>query len=110
MKYDFVINGTDNIYADALAYANTNTNGILVYAMVLMFFGVLLFVYLSRTNDVLLSWLYALFASTIVSIIFYYLGVFMGVSLFSGAVLLFMLLMVVVGFGIIKFGRNPIND
>lgn len=115
LKYDFNITLTENMLVDGLILGNNATQGLLIYSIVLLVFGVLLFVYQKKLNDVGLSLMFALFVSTIVSIIIYYMGVFINntygtnVVFIHSFVLIAMIILNIVGFALVKFERNSFN-
>lgn len=109
MKYDFNMDYTHNFFADSLIYANNNVNGLLVYGMVLTIFIVLSYVFIKKTDDVNLSLTRSLFISVIISIIFYYMGRTYAVTLFSGTILIFMIIILVSSIGTLYFYRNRLN-
>lgn len=106
MKYDFNTNLTGNGYADPMIYYNNAVSGLFVYSIVLLIFIVLAYVYIKKTDDVGLSLTRALFASTIVAILFYYMGRMFGFDLFSGIILMAMVIGVVVSTATLYYYRN----
>lgn len=117
LKYNFSnIDTTGNMFADVLIFTNSNTHNLLVYAMIVMIFGILMYVYVKKTDDIGGSFLRAMFASTLLSIIFYYMGKYINatysvdISLFSGSILIAMILIIVIGISVITFNRNSINE
>lgn len=106
MKYDFNFNATGNGYADPFLYYNDAVRGLFVYAIILLIFVVLSYVYIMKTQDVGLSLTRSLFASTILAILFYYMGKMFGFDLFSGIILMAMVIGVVCSTAILYYYRN----
>lgn len=109
MKYDFVYNYTDSPVFDTFIYVNTNVSGLLVYSIILAFFIVLSYVFIKRTDDVTLSLTRSLFATTMISIIFYYMGRSYNLSLFSGSFLIAMIFMLTISIAILYYQRNQVT-
>ena len=109
MKYNLLYNYTGNIVVDTVVYVNENTSGLLVYAIVMAFFIVLSYVFITRTDDVPLSLVRSLFATTIISIIFYYMGKNYNVSLFDGSFLITMILILSFSIGGLYYQRNQVQ-
>jgi len=109
MKYDFNMTYTGDVFVDGLVYANTQVSGLLVYFIVFMFGLVLLYVYNNKLDDFSLSFLYSLYAVDIFGILFYYFGLFIGVELFSGFLLIGLLLLTSGLSGLLYYSRNKIG-
>lgn len=109
MKYDFVYNYTNSPVFDTFVYVNSNVSGLLVYMLVLAFFIVISFVFIKRSDDITLSLTRSLFATTIVSIIFYYMGRNYGIDLFSGSFLIAMILGLVISVSVLYYQRNQVT-
>ena len=109
MKYNFTYNYTDNAFVDSIIYTNVNVSGFLIYAFVLAFFIVLSVVFIKRTDDVPLSLTRSLFATTMVSMLFYYMGRSYGVDLFSGSFLVTMILILTFSIGALYYNRHQVN-
>lgn len=106
MKYDFNFSYTNNTYADPMIYYNNAVRGLYVYSIILLIFIVLAYVYIKKTDDVGLSMTRALFASTIVAMLFYYMGKMFGFDLFSGVILMAMVIGVVCSTATLYYYRN----
>lgn len=106
MKYDFNFNATGNGYADPFLYYNLQVGGLFVYAIILVIFVVLSYVYIMKTQDIGLSLTRSLFASTIIAILFYYMGKMFGFDLFSGTILMAMIIGVVASTATLYYYRN----
>lgn len=106
MKYDFNFTATGNGYADPMIYYNNAVRGLFVYSIVLLIFVVLAYVYIKKTDDIGLSFARALFASTIVAILFYYMGKMFGFDLFSGIILMAMVIGTVCSIATLYYYRN----
>jgi len=109
MKYNFTYNYTDNAFVDSIIYTNVNVSGFLIYAFILAFFIVLSVVFIKRTDDVPLSLTRSLFATTMVSMLFYYMGRSYGVDLFSGSFLVTMILILTFSIGALYYNRHQVN-
>lgn len=106
MKYDFNFSYTGNAYADPMIYYNNAVRGMFVYAIILLIFIVLAYVYIKKTDDIGLSLTRSLFASTIMALLFYYMGRMFGFDLFSGVILIAMIIGVVVSTATLYYYRN----
>ncbi len=111
LKYDFNITSADtgNLFSDGLAYANNNINGLLIYGIVLFIFLIALYVNIKISDDISLSLIRSLFISTILSIMFYYWGLSVGVTFFSGSILIAMVLILSASGGVIYYSRNKVG-
>lgn len=109
MKYNFTSNFTGNYPVDTIIYVNNAVSGLFIYAFVLAFFIVLTYAFVKATDDVTLSVLRGFWATTMLSILIYYLGVYMGVSLFSGSFLILMILVSVIGIAVLYYQRNQVS-
>jgi hypothetical protein len=106
MKYDLIYNYTGNVVVDTTVYVNNAVSGLLVYGIILAFFIIITYVFITRTDDVPLSLVRSLFATVIVSIITYYMGKNYGLNLFSGSFLITMILVLVFSIGALYYNRN----
>jgi hypothetical protein len=109
MKYNFTYNYTDNAFVDSIIYTNVNVKGFLIYVFVLAFFIVLTYVFIKRTDDVPLSLVRSTFATTMISILFYYMGKSYGVDLFNGNFLVTMILVLAFSIGALYYNRHQVN-
>jgi len=109
MKYDFNMTYTGDVFVDGLVYANTQVSGLLVYFIVFLIGLVFLYVYNNKLDDFSLSFLYALYAVDFFGILFYYMGLLVGVGLFSGFLLIGLLLLSSGLGGLLYYSRNKIG-
>jgi len=109
LKYNFNITQGNNLYIDALVYVNDQVSGFLVYGLIFLLTMVFLYVSNYYLNDMELSLLYSMYVMIIISIIFYYMGLALNVSLFNGAFLFTLILIFSALGGIIYYGRNKLN-
>jgi len=109
MKHDLTYNYTDNIMVDTLVFVNNQTSGFLIYAIVMAFFIVLTYVFIKRTDDVPLSMIRSLFATTMISTIIYYMGKNYNLNLFNGSFLITMMLVLTASIGILYYQRHQVH-
>ena len=109
MKYDFIPTiDTGNVFVNMLIYVNQQVHGFLVYAIVFSILIVFTFVFLKVTQDITLSMTRSLFITIIMSMLFYYMGKSYGVDLFSGSLLILMILGLSTSVGIMMYQRNKV--
>ena len=106
MKYDFNFTYTNNGLVDSMLYYNLAVRGLFIHAIVFLVFIVLSYVYIKRTDDIGLSLTRGLFASTIISMLFYYMGKMYGYDLFSGTILMAEVVGLAVSIGVLYYYRN----
>ena len=109
MKYDFNLTDSGNVFVDGLVYANSNVSGLLVYLIVFLLALVVLYVYNDKLDDFNLSFLYSLYVVDVFGVLFYYMGLFLGVGLFSGFLLVGLLLFTSGLGGLLYYSRNKIG-
>jgi len=110
LKYDFgSIYQGNNLVIDLLVFLNNNTSGLFTYFLVLISGIVALYVFHNQMEDFVLSFLYSLYICGTLGTIFYYAGLSVGESLFSGFVLTGILLFIAGLSGFLYYARNKLG-
>ena len=109
LKYDFALRQDINAILALLVYLNDATKGLLVYIMVLSLSLVALYVMNRYMDDMSLSLAYVTFFSIIMAILFYYLGIIINSTLFSGAILIALILLEVIQVALLYYARNKLG-
>ena len=78
MKYNLTFNSGLDPFTNVFVMVNDAGSGLLVYAILFLVFSVLSWVYMRRTQDTGKSLASSVFATSIIGLIFYYWGKFIG--------------------------------
>lgn len=116
LKYNYTFDTSQNFVVDALIFVNQNSYSLFNYLFIIAFFIVLFYVFNLVNNDKELSFNLSLFSTIILSTLFYYFGVYLENTysltnmMFSGFVLITMVVLFVISFSIMRFNRNTLNE
>lgn len=108
MKYNFSELGAShhNPFLGLMVELNDASNGVFVYALLILFFIISLYSILRTTNDIAKSYIFSLHIVLILSILLYYMARLEGYSLISNLVMLGLIMLEIVSVTAIYFMRN----